>query len=150
MEQSPNLLSQDLTVDAEAHQHLLETAKWAKFLGIVGFIVSVILIIASIFASSFLATMGGGAMAAPAPGGLGVMISVLYVIMAVIYFVLSLYVYRFAVRMKQALLNTDQVNFVSGLHNLKLAYRISGIIVIVYLVLMVIGVIVTMAASAFV
>jgi hypothetical protein len=148
--ENPNLLSEELKIDAESHSHLLETAKWAKFLGIVGFIICAVIVLLSIFAASFMAALtGGGALGAPVPAGLGMMMSVMYFIIAVIYFALSLYVYRFAVKMKQALLGTDQLSFNQGLYHLKMVYRISGIIMIIYLGLMVIGLILTLAAAAF-
>ena len=38
MDNTENLLSNELQVDTEGQAHLYQTAKWAKFLGVMGFI----------------------------------------------------------------------------------------------------------------
>ncbi len=150
METNSNVLNDELVVDAEAHQHLMETVKWAKFLGIVGFVICAIIVLAALFAGSFLANMTSNpAFPSEAGAGAGIMISIVYLVIAGVYFALSLFVYRFAVKTKQALLATDQVGFNQGLHNLKLVYRISGIIVVLYLALVAIAALVGIAAAAF-
>ena len=53
MEHNPNFLSNELTVDAAAQNHLKETAMWAKFLGIAGFVMSAIILLIAIFAGTF-------------------------------------------------------------------------------------------------
>ncbi len=133
METNENLLIADLQVDSIAYGHLSETAKWAKFLSIIGFIITALIVIMALFAGSLFSTLGGGIGSA---GIIGTgLLSGLYLVFAVVYFVLSLYMYRFAVKMQVALQAPDQGNFNSSLLNLKLVYRIMGIITIVYLAL---------------
>ena len=59
MEQTPNqnYLSNDLTLDAVANAHLKETARWGKFLGITGMVVSVLFIIFGFFSPSLFAVI---------------------------------------------------------------------------------------------
>ncbi len=150
MENDQNLLNTDLHVDYLAGSHLRETAKWAKFLAIVGFVICGILIIVAIFAGTFLGTMGGGLGSPATPSFLGAgFLSAIYIVIAVIYFVLSLFLYRFANKMQVALLSTDQDNFNVALYNLKLVYRITGIIVLVYLAIVAIAMIFGIGAAAF-
>lgn len=151
MENQNSLLHEELVIDAEAHQHLFETVKWAKFLGIVGFVLSGIIVLIAFFAGSMIGNMSSMQPGFPAEsaGGLGVMISIMYLVGAAINFALSLFMYRFATKTKQALLSTDQVTFNQGLHNLKLLYRVAGIIVIIYLAIVAIALLVGVAASAF-
>ncbi|ODT51752.1 MAG: hypothetical protein ABS68_11365, partial [Niastella sp. SCN 39-18] len=54
-------------------------------------------------------------------------------VLAIISFVFSYLVYQFGNRTKKGLLNTDQDNLNSGFSNLKILFRIYGIIVIIYL-----------------
>ncbi len=146
MEPNQNLLTTELHIDAIGHTHLKETAMWARFLGIVGIVVSILLVIIALFAGSFLATLGSG-MSTTAPVGAG-LISGIYIIIAAIYFVISLFVFRFGVRMKSALRSSDQDVLNGAFHNLKLVYRILGIIMIIYIGLMALGIVAAIGMSA--
>lgn len=145
METNNNLLSEDLQVDAIAVSHLKETAMWCKFLGIVGLVISVILGVFSLFAGTLLQSASGGVM----PTGSGFTLTVVYLIIAAIYFFLSLYMFRFATNMKQALLTIDQNTFNSALLNLKLAYRIMGVITAIYLCFLALALVFGMGALMF-
>lgn len=145
MESNQNLLSADIQVDSIAAAHLKEVAMWAKLLAIVGFILSVLLGLGALFAGAIMETMTGGL----AAGG-GFMLSLIYLIIAAVYFAMSLFMFRFSTKMKLALQTIDQENFNNSLYNLKLVYRITGIIVIIYLAFMALALIVGIGAAAFV
>lgn len=145
MESNQNLLSSDIQVDHVAHSHLKETAMWAKLLAIVGFILSALLAVAALFAGTLMETISGGY----AIGGAGIMVSLFYLVIAGVYFAMSLFMFRFATKMKTALETTDQENFNVSLYNLKLVYRITGIIVIIYLAFLALALIVFVGATAF-
>ncbi len=126
-----NLLNSDLQIDSVAHAHLAETAKWGNFLSIVGFILSAILAIMALFAGTLMGSMSnayGGSSAI----GAG-FVTVLYLIIAVVYFFMSLYLYRFSAKTKAALYTNDQESFNNGLMNLKNLYKLMGILTIIYL-----------------
>ena len=146
MESNQNLLSADLQVDAAAHTHLKEVAMWAKLLAIVGFILSVLLGLAALFAGALMETLSGGLTDF---SGLGFMVSIIYLIIAAIYFALSLFMFRFSTKMKRALETADQENFNVSLYNLKLVYRITGIIVIIYLAIIALALIATIGAAIY-
>lgn len=150
MENNENLLTAELQVDSVAYSHLYETAGWAKFLSIIGFIISGVLLLAAIFAGSFLSSFSGtgGVGGIHSMFGAGVL-SAVYVVIAVIYFIMSLLLYRFATKMKIALQASDQDNFNVSLYNLKMVYRITGIVVIVYLGLVSLALIFGIGAAAF-
>jgi hypothetical protein len=150
MESNQNLLTSELQVDAIASSHLQETAKWAKFLAVAGIILSIIIGLAGLFAGSILSSMTRGfgnsnPMGAAASG----MVTIFYLFIAAVYFFLSLYLYRFAVKMRLALQTSDQQNFNDSLLNLKLVYRIMGIILIIYLGLIALLLIVSIMTAAF-
>lgn len=148
MDNSQNLLSGELQVDTVAYTHLKETARWARFLGIIGFVISVLIALMAIFAGSiFSSTMSQFGSSTAALGT--TFITVLYIIIAVVYFFLSLYLYRFAVKMKIALESSDQENFGDSLMNLKMVYRILGIFTIIYLSFLALALIVGIGAAAF-
>lgn len=150
MESNQNLLTSDLQVDPIAAAHLKETAMWARLLAVVGLVLSILIGIMGLFAGAMISTMSrsfGGNSGMPAIGS-GV-ITVFYLIIAAVYFFLSLFLFKFAVKMKQALLTTDQDSFNASLLNLKLVYRIMGIIMIVYLSFLALALIAGIGAAAF-
>ena len=130
MEPSQNLLSSDLHIDSVGYAHLHEAARWAKFLSIVGFIFSGFLLLASFFTGTLMTTLPVGY---GMPVGLGGAITVIYILVAAFMFYLSLQVYRFGIKTKIGLLNDDQQSLSAGLGNLKMIFRIYGILVVIYL-----------------
>ncbi len=130
MESNQNLLSTELQIDTTGHAYLAETAKWSIFLSIVGFILSGLVAIAAVFAGTFLGSMGrsfGGSIV-----GAG-FVTFIYVLIAALYFFMSLYLYRFATKMKAALYSSDQDSLNNSFSNLKSLYKLMGIMTIVYL-----------------
>lgn len=145
MDNNNDLLGQDLHIDSISHSHLKETAMWARLLAIVGFVLSVLMGMAALFASTFMERMSGGIGYTAASG---IMVSAIYFVVAAVYFAMSLFLFRFSVKMKAALLTADQENFNVSLYNLKLVYRITGIIVIIYLAILALVLIVAVVAAA--
>ena len=146
MESNQNLLHSDLQIDAIAHAHLSETAKWCNFLSIVGFILSVIIAIIALFAGTILGSLRnsyGGGLSSMGAG----FIMVIYLVIAALSFFMSLYLYRFASKMKVALYTNDQENLNNSFLNLKNLYKLMGILTIVYLSFLVLAIILGIAAA---
>jgi len=133
--QNENLLTGELQIDSIAYSHLKETAGWAKFLAIVGFVVSGLILLAALFAGSLFSSVSA------MPSSVAGLMIVIYVIGAVIAFIVSLYMYKFATKMKVALMNNDQEEMNMSFANLKLVFRIYGIIMIIYLAIIVLAMI---------
>lgn len=136
MESNQNMLNAELQIDATAQAHLAETAKWSNFLAIIGFVLSGLIGLAALFAGTIL-----GNMSSNFGGSLGIFgagfITVIYLLVAALYFFMSLFLYRFANRMKTALASGDQESLNISFLNLKNLYRMMGILTIVYLSFMV-------------
>lgn len=135
MEANQNLLNADLHIDEIGHTHLRETARWVKFLGIMGIIISVFLAIAGIvfaMSANTLERYGGNSSLVEFSAGL---IGAMYIIIAAIFFFMSLYLFLFGSKLKTALQTSDQQVFNEALLNQKRYYRIVGIITIVYVCL---------------
>ncbi len=132
MDNQDNLLNNDLQIDDISMQHLKETSGWAKFLGIVGFIFSGFIAIAAFAAGATLSTIRS-----PFSGsygrGLGASIIVIYLLMAGLTFMISLFVYRFGSNGKAAIASGDQTSLNESLRNLKFVFRTQGIITCIYL-----------------
>ncbi len=148
METNESLLTPELQIDSIAQSYLAEAAKWGNFLGILGFISSAILVIVALFAGVTLGSLnsaygGGGALM-----GAG-FITMLYLIIAVVNFFISLFLYRFSSKMKLALYSTDQDALNNSFLNLKNLYKMLGILAIIYIVFIVLVIIFGIGAAAF-
>jgi hypothetical protein len=155
MENNQDLLQNDLVIDLTGHDHLKETAKWTKFLGILGLIVSVIIIIGSFFIGAIFAKLGSTSIDEGTPnpmatlGAMGGVITAVYLFLGVLVFFISLYLYKFGAKMKIALQNSDQAELNLSLKNLKFYFRIHGILAIIYLVIVALALIGIIVAAAF-
>ncbi len=124
-------------------QMLNTTAKWTKFLGIMGFIACGFVVLAAL--SMF--TLGNGLSEIPnmpvafmTGGFLGTM----YLLAAVLYFFPSRYLYQFSEKLNQAIQSEDETQLVLALDKNKSFFKFIGITTIVVLalyVLMFIGII---------
>jgi len=118
---------------SENKQYLYESARWAKFIGIVGFIFTGIIVLVALFAGTILAST----LAMSEMGGAGVlgggMISLIYILFALIFFFPSLYTYKFGNKMKNAIANDNEQQMTEGFKNLKSMWKFWGIYMIVAL-----------------
>ncbi len=134
-ETTPNHLF-ELSLDRESIDHLTESARWGKFLAIIGFITVGLLVIFSFFIGAIFANFsalspypGTDTRAASSLGG--AFFTVIYLIVAVIYFFPCLYLFRYSVRMKAALNTNDQTKLNQSLKSQKMLYRYVGIVTII-------------------
>ncbi len=122
-------------IDLSSRAHLGEAAKWARFLAIIGFIMCGLLALIGIFAGSVFSSMSsryddyGGASAFG--DGFGIIMILMYVGIAVIYFFPCLFLLRFANHMKNALNTDDQLTLNTSFQNLKIMFRYVGIVTII-------------------
>lgn len=132
MEKNENLLAAELQIDSVAYSYLSEAAKWGKFLSILGFIFTGFFVIIALFAGTLLnrATAYGGGGGAIIGGSV---LTIIYLIAAAINLFISLFLYRFSVKMKVALYSNDQGLLNNSFLNLKNLYKMIGIIAIIYL-----------------
>lgn len=125
---------------------LKETAKWAYFLSIMGFILIALLVLLALLMGTLFAKLvdlGGGVAALGArSGGL---IMTIYLLFAVIYFFPVYYLYQFASKIKAAFTtdNNEQLN--TSFEYLKSHYKFLGIftlvVTIIYALILVLGII---------
>ncbi|HEY4060935.1 MAG TPA: DUF5362 family protein [Puia sp.] len=132
----------ELHIDHNGSSFLKEAARWAKFMAIMGFIFCGLYVLIALFAGSLIARLGSmGGSGMPAGAGLigGGMITVFYILIALLYFFPCLYLYNFAVKMQTALASNDQEHLNGSFKNLKSCYRFLGILMIIMLGFIVLG-----------
>ena len=133
MEQNSPFDSFDqLQISTQAKSFLRETAKWANFLSILGFIfvgfIFLFIIIMLVFGASssiFSNSFGGGIM------GMG--IAVIYIIVGLFYFFPIYFLNRFAVFLKNALNSNDNEKLTEAFKYLKSHYKFIGVFTLVIL-----------------
>ncbi|WP_417611817.1 hypothetical protein [Owenweeksia hongkongensis] len=140
--QQPSLLKTDYV-----RQMLSTTAKWAKFLGIIGFIACGFVILAAL--SMF--TLGNTLSEIPnMPAAFltGGVLGTIYLFAAALYFFPSRYLYQFAEKLNLALQSEDETQLILALDKNKSFFKFVGITAIVVIglyILMFFGIMAGMA-----
>lgn len=139
---SENTDNSALVISEQIMTHLNETRKWAKFISIMGFIgVGLIVIIALSIGSilNFVASM------APMPLPFSsFFITLIYLLIALLYFFPVRYLYLFSTKMETALMQKDQSELSASFENLKSVFKFIGIMTIVVIsiyILIIVGVV---------
>lgn len=144
MEQTQDSSLFGINIDQAGRAHLGEAARWARFLAIIGFIGCGIIVLVGLFFGSIIGTLSsryGGAspyedMTAP---GLGAVMAVYYIVIALVYFFPCLFLFRFSTRMKLALATNEQETLNNSFQNLKATFRFLGIVTIIILCFALLG-----------
>ena len=134
-------------------KNYLDTAgKWARFLGIVGFVFTGFMLLGSIFLFTMGSTMGS-AMAEVSPlysmSGFGAMMGFMYLLFVVPFFLISLYTYRFGTNTKAALYATDTTKMTEAFKQLRNLFRFYGWLTAIILVIYALVFIFAIAGAAF-
>ena len=122
---------------------LQESAKWSKFMAIIGFIGIGLMVLVSLFMAIGFGAMGASTMP-ELPFSMSVF-SIIYVLFAAIYFFPVYYLYQFASKAKAAFAtdNNEQLN--ASFEYLKSHYKFFGIFTlvstIIYALILVLGII---------
>lgn len=136
----------------EAKDYLKETAKWSRFLSILGFIALALLFVFAFSMGALISKFSqlpGGENIGMVASQIGTLLTVVYVIMAIIYFFPTYYLFQFSVKMLNALKSTDSTQLTSSFKNLKSMFKFWGVFSIIiiglYSFLFIIGLISVMA-----
>ncbi|AMM52805.1 hypothetical protein TH61_07135 [Rufibacter sp. DG15C] len=128
-----------MTLSPQVMNFLYATAKWGKFLAIVGFVMIGFLILLGIFGGSFMGAVmnssmeANGGAANPLAGAMGAFFAVFYLLFAVLYFFPVLYLYKFSTRMQTGLRAKDEGLVESSFENLKSLFKFMGVLTAVIL-----------------
>lgn len=135
MEENTAFENFDLTLNETARGFLKETAKWAHFLSILGYIGIGIIVIFAVFAGSIFSSLGELQEVENGMGAFGAMggtvITVLYLAIAALYFLPIYYLNKFASNMKIALRDNNIDLLTNSFQYLKSHYKFIGIMMVV-------------------
>jgi len=109
--------------------NLLESARWGKFLAIVGFIMSGFIVILGLGLMVF----AGGTFGEVYPGFAGGGIGFIYMLMSLLYIFPSLYLFRFSTQIKAGIAAGDQEKCSAAYNNLRRLFMFMGVLTLIVL-----------------
>lgn len=122
---------EQLTLTSASKKFLRETAKWAKFLAIIGFVLTSLLLIFAIFVATTYNSSAKTRLGIP--DEIGVMMIVPFLILALVYFFPMYYLLQFSNKIKRAFFTKDDATLASGFEALKSHYKYIGVFTIIIL-----------------
>jgi len=135
----------EMTITNQAREFLRETAKWAKFLAIMGFIGLIFMVMAGFMMGALMSTSFGDLM--ETPGLPRWFLPFFYIIFAAIYAAPLYYLYQFSNKAKIALEANDNNLLTEALGFLKSHYKYIGIMMIVIMAVYALIIIVAIIAA---
>lgn len=137
---TPSLPADNLLVNPEIKNYLLEAAKWARFMGLIGYVFVGFLALVAIFAGTFMNYMvrHTPAAATNSPVGSGVFTIAMggyFLLIALLYYFPSRYLHQFGVKTLVALHQNQQISFTQAFSRLKSFFKFFGVLTLVILVL---------------
>ncbi len=141
-----DLITESLQITDQTAGVLNQSARWAKFLSIVGFVMTGFMILASFILPELLArnTYAMPEMTVPVQG-----LRINFIIMAVLLFIPCLFLFRFSTKMKEALADNNQYIFEESFRNLKSTFKFYGIVTIIVLSIYALALVVGMLIAMF-
>jgi uncharacterized membrane protein len=145
----------ELQFTQQAQGFVRETAKWATFLSIMGFIFIGFMVLGALgmFAmGSTMSSMGAGSpMGAMGMLG-GATMGIMFLLFALLYFFPVLYLYKFASNAKEALNSNNTERLTVAFENLKSHYKFVGILTVIglafYVLIFIFSIVAGVAAAA--
>lgn len=132
MEEQSNFENFDLKLNESAKDFLNETAKWAYVLSILGYIGIGFIVLVGLFAGTVFGLMGRSNMMFANSGSFFAnFITILYFVMALVYFFPIYYLNKFASTAKSALRDNDSEALTTSFGYLKSHYRYIGIMMVI-------------------
>ncbi|MBN2669394.1 MAG: hypothetical protein JXR60_09200 [Bacteroidales bacterium] len=113
-----------MTFQAEILSYIKEISSWAKFLSILGFVGLGLIVVVALFAGGVIAEQQG-------VPGFGIMFTIIYLLMALLYFFPIYYLFNFSSKAKTAIHEGDAIQMGEAFKNLKAHYKFIGILAII-------------------
>ena len=143
--ENPITQLEQLTLNSQSKSFLKETAKWSSFLAILGFIGIGLMVLLGLFAGAIFSAIPE---AQEMPFDFGTSMTVVYLLLALIYFFPVMYLYKFAKRMKLALATKNDENLAAAFESLKSHYKFIGVFTIIMMSLYVLLIVVSLFGVA--
>lgn len=122
-----------LVVTEEMRSHFYEMAKWAKFLGIVGFVMTGLIVMSAFTMGATLSALSDNPLTANNPllGLGGGAVTVIFILYAFIIFYPSLLLYQYSSNAKTGVLYGEQTALTTAIGKIKSLFKFWGILTII-------------------
>lgn len=124
-----------LKVTEDIRSYLYETAKWTRFLSIVGFVICALIIIFAFSVPAILSAVAVRMPANPLARVSSGLFTIPYLLIGLLYFYPSLLLFKFANAAKTAVLYNDQPAFSIAIGKMKSFFKFWGILTIIAIAL---------------
>ncbi len=129
MQETKDLLTNDLEVTGTLKNYLLDAAKWGKFLAVTGLISCFVMVAGAFYAGYYISHLPSYSFGS----SMGRAITAFYIFFAVIWFYPCVFLYKFSTKLIEALKNNSQEYIESAFINLRSAFKFMGVVTIVIL-----------------
>lgn len=128
---SPITQLEQLVLNSKSKIFLREISKWTFFFSIMGFVSIFLIVVIAILMGTVYAPMLDMVAQQQGLQSLGVIVTITYLVMAVLYFMPVLYLFKFSKKMKSALLTKNDDILADAFENLKSHYKFIGVLTII-------------------
>jgi uncharacterized membrane protein len=149
-QESPESIQQVpiLQVTPESVSYLATTAKWTKFLSVLGFVFSGFLLLAGVVLTVFFGSVGSQLESSKLPFINSGFIGVIYLVIALIYIWPVIYLNNFSNYATRAVKSGNTEILTRALLNLKRLFKFMGILMIIMLVVYLIAIVAIIVAGS--
>ena len=128
METTPE--SRRIEIDEKTLKQLKNASRWTMFIAIMGFILLGLIIVIGLIAGTFLSAFNAGnsSLGIPEP-----LMYVIFIVLAVIFFIPIHFLFRFSKLMETAVTTLDKHIFHKAIKNLKYYFAYIGVLIIIVL-----------------
>ncbi|ACU03536.1 MULTISPECIES: hypothetical protein [Pedobacter] len=136
-----------LLVTEEIRSYIYETAKWTRFLSIVGLVFAAFLALMALSANGLMETMTAVAPSSPLVKLGAAFLTVYFLCISLMLFYPSYLLFKYSNAANTAVLYADQENFTVAMKKMKSVFKFWGIVTIVILAINVISILLTLIAK---
>lgn len=140
---------EELNINADARRFLKETSKWSFFIGVLG-VVGIVFMIFGGLLSSFIFNSLPQQPSTALPIDMGSVMTVFYLLLALLYVFPIYYLLQFSIKLKKALTTKEDAILADAFQMLKSHYKFIGVLCIIVISLNILTIIaVALGAFAF-
>lgn len=128
--------------------HLAESAKWARFLAIIGFVLIALIVLAAALFLTMGSALSDAFVQSGAPPLTGFLIGVIYLVLGGIYLYPTVQLFNFAKHTKAALQSNQSRQLTESMGNLKNVFKFFGILTVIVIGIYLLMIVLVLAMGA--
>ncbi|WP_237028703.1 DUF5362 family protein [Pedobacter steynii] len=136
-----------LVITEDIRSYIYDTAKWAKFLSVIGFVFCVLIVICAFFVPAVISSMTAMGGQSPVTQIAPAVLTVTYLLIGLLYFYPSLMLFKYATAAQKAVLFLDQSSLGIAMSKMKSFFKFWGVFTIVIISFYVIGILFAVVAG---